>query len=240
MLSVSSATSAPIFQSTHAAHVYSQQLRSERSTRIAIPVSVEPDQQQGEENQPPSGDRVSLSPEARQQSEQENINNRSSSGSQTTSQELTDEERRSLEQLKQRDTEVRAHEQAHLASAGQYAAGGPSFTYQQGPDGKRYAIGGEVPIDIGKEATAEETIKKMQVVRRAALAPASPSGADRNIAAAASQKEAQARLELQSEQTDIQDTNAPEDGAQESSIPPAPSSDQSTGRDSSQQINTLA
>ncbi|MEQ9335590.1 MAG: putative metalloprotease CJM1_0395 family protein, partial [Miltoncostaeaceae bacterium] len=30
----------------------------------------------------------------------------------------------------------------HAAAGGQYA-GAPSFTYQTGPDGKRYAVGGE-------------------------------------------------------------------------------------------------
>jgi hypothetical protein len=109
---------------------------------------------------------------------------------------LTEAELKELQQLKSRDIEVRTHEQAHLSSAGQYAAGGASFTYQNGPDGNRYAVGGEVPIDISREKTPEETIQKMQVIKRAALAPASPSGADRQIAAQASATEAQARQEV--------------------------------------------
>ncbi|MDX1353690.1 MAG: putative metalloprotease CJM1_0395 family protein, partial [Thiomicrorhabdus sp.] len=52
-----------------------------------------------------------------------------------------------INQLKARDAEVRAHEMAHLSTAGGYARGGMSFTYQMGPDGKQYAIGGEVGID---------------------------------------------------------------------------------------------
>jgi hypothetical protein len=53
----------------------------------------------------------------------------------------------------------------------------------------------------------------MQTVRKAALAPANPSGQDRSVAAAASAKEAQARQELQaektSEQKDDQQTGQP-------------------------------
>jgi hypothetical protein len=109
---------------------------------------------------------------------------------------LDQEELKQLQQLKRRDTEVRTHEQAHLSAAGRYARGGASFTYQKGPDGAAYAIGGEVGIDVAKAATPEATITKMQAIKRAALAPADPSGADKRIAAQANVKEAQARQEL--------------------------------------------
>lgn len=109
---------------------------------------------------------------------------------------LDQQEIQQLRQLKRRDTEVRTHEQAHLSAAGRYARGGASFTLQKGPDGVSYAIGGEVGIDVGKESTPEATLVKMQTIRRAALAPANPSAADRRIAAQASVKEAQARQEL--------------------------------------------
>lgn len=114
----------------------------------------------------------------------------------STQQVLTEEQLRQLSELKKRDTEVKAHEQAHLAAAGQYAAGGASFSYQTGPDGRRYATGGEVPIDIGKESSPEATIQKMRTVKRAALAPANPSSADRSIAAQVTAMEAQAMSEL--------------------------------------------
>jgi hypothetical protein len=101
------------------------------------------------------------------------------------------------QQLKKRDTDVRTHELAHLAATGQYAAGGASYTYQTGPDGVKYAIGGEVPIDISPEKTPEATIHKMETVRKAALAPADPSSADLQIAAEASAQEILAMQELQ-------------------------------------------
>ena len=67
-----------------------------------------------------------------------------------------------------------------------------------------YAVGGEVKIDTSRENDPEATIRKMQKVRRAALAPSQPSSTDRSVAAQASQIEAQARTELtqqRSEQT---------------------------------------
>ncbi|MGD9201204.1 MAG: putative metalloprotease CJM1_0395 family protein [Chitinispirillia bacterium] len=112
-------------------------------------------------------------------------------------QELTQEENQEVIELKNRDREVRAHEMAHLSAAGPYAQGGAQFEYKKGPDGKRYAVGGEVAIDTsGISNDPEATIQKMRIVRKAALAPSNPSAADRAIAAKASQKEAQARQEL--------------------------------------------
>jgi len=114
---------------------------------------------------------------------------------------LTEEERRVVAELKKRDGEVRAHEAAHKAAAGAHA-GGISFTYQQGPDGRRYAVGGEVPIDISTVAgNPQATIQKMQQIRRAALAPAEPSGADRAVAAAATKALLQAQSEIAAERS---------------------------------------
>lgn len=109
---------------------------------------------------------------------------------------LSEQELLELQKLHRRDAEVRRHEQAHLAAAGQYARGGTSFTYERGPDGASYAVAGKVGIDLSKEQRPEATIRKMQTVRRAALAPMSPSATDRSIAARASTMESQARQEL--------------------------------------------
>lgn len=97
--------------------------------------------------------------------------------------------------LKTRDQEVRAHEQAHVAAGGGYVKGGPSYSYSTGPDGRRYATGGEVSIDTSPGKTPEETIRKAQVIRAAALAPAQPSGQDLAVASAASSMEAAARAQ---------------------------------------------
>ena len=107
-----------------------------------------------------------------------------------------EQEQQQIQELKARDTEVRVHEQAHASVGGQYA-GSPSYEYQRGPDGTNYAVGGEVPIDVGVvNGDPQATIDKMQTVRAAALAPAEPSGADRAIAADATQKMAAAQAEL--------------------------------------------
>jgi hypothetical protein len=102
--------------------------------------------------------------------------------------------------LKERDREVRMHEQAHAAVGGQYAAA-PSYEYESGPDGKRYAVGGDVSIDVSAEKTPADTIRKMQQVKAAALAPVEPSGQDYKVAADATQKEQSARSDLAKEQT---------------------------------------
>jgi hypothetical protein len=75
--------------------------------------------------------------------------------------ELTPDEQRLLRELQARDREVRAHEAAHKAAGGGLA-GGASFTYQQGPDGRYYATGGEVSIDIGSERDPAATIAKIR------------------------------------------------------------------------------
>lgn len=113
-------------------------------------------------------------------------------------QEQADEqaEQKQIQELKARDTEVRLHEQAHARVGGQYA-GSPSYEYQRGPDGNNYAVGGQVMIDVAEiPGDPAGTIDKMQTVRAAALAPADPSGADRAIAADATQKQAAAQAEL--------------------------------------------
>ncbi|MHA7810625.1 MAG: putative metalloprotease CJM1_0395 family protein [Marinobacter adhaerens] len=112
---------------------------------------------------------------------------------------LSEQELKQLTELKARDREVRAHEAAHQAVGGQYA-GAMSFTYQRGPDGAQYAVGGEVSIDLSPvQGDPQATIEKMRIVRAAAMAPAEPSGQDRAVAAQAMQIMLQAQSELAAE-----------------------------------------
>ena len=122
-----------------------------------------------------------------------------------------------IDKLKSRDTEVRQHEQAHLAAAGGLAVSGASYTYQRGPNGVDYAVGGEVHIDTSPGRTPQETIARAHTIESAALAPAEPSGADRAVAAQAQQLEQQARAQLAVEQA--QKAVAPAE--QEAATPPA-------------------
>ena len=139
--------------------------------------------------------------------------------------ELSAEERQELQELRQRDAEVRAHEQAHIAAGGQYVTGGASYSYETGPDGRQYAVEGEVSIDSSPvPGDAEKTEEKARTVRRAALAPANPSPQDQRIAADAARMEAEARMEQrqeeQEEQQDESGPGQPEAGNSPTSPPP--------------------
>ena len=146
--------------------------------------------------------------------------------------ELNQDEVEELQNLKQRDREVRTHEQAHLAAAGGHARGGPSFTLTKGPDGNSYAIAGEVSIDMSDERTPEQTAYKMQVIRRAALAPASPSSTDKRVAAQAAVKAQQAEIEIAASQKQDEilpaDTISPSNGEEKTAQPIPRSSDSSS------------
>lgn len=109
-----------------------------------------------------------------------------------------------IEQLKARDQEVRTHEQAHAAKGGQYA-GSPQYEYTTGPDNKRYVTDGEVSIDISEAQTPEQTLRKMEQVRAAALAPAEPSSQDLKVAAEAAQKALEARSEITAQASEDSD-----------------------------------
>lgn len=121
----------------------------------------------------------------------------------TSSSTLSQEQLDMIAQLKARDSEVRAHEAAHLAAAGSYATSGASYSTQKGPDGRAYAIGGEVGIDTSAVPNdPEATMRKADVVIRAALAPSEPSGQDLKVAQAAQQMRVQAMTELAQQRTE--------------------------------------
>ncbi|TWT34255.1 putative metalloprotease CJM1_0395 family protein [Blastopirellula retiformator] len=145
-------------------------------------------------------DELTLSPEAEAAAAEE------TSGSSGLT-ELSPEETQQVQELKSRDREVRQHEQAHLAAAGGFALGGPTYTYQNGPDGQQYAIGGEVQIDTSPiEGDPEATIAKARIIRAAALAPAEPSSQDKAVAAAATQLMQSAQQELRERETNSDET----------------------------------
>ena len=113
--------------------------------------------------------------------------------------ELTVIEQIKVDNLKKIDANVKRHERSHMNVGGQYA-GAAKYTYTEGPDGERYAVEGSVDIDISEvQNNPRATIEKMQVVKRAALAPSDPSNEDRQVANKASATEAKARRELKEE-----------------------------------------
>ncbi|MBW0146920.1 hypothetical protein KXD86_05405 [Marinobacter sp. CAU 1620] len=144
-------------------------------------------------------------------------NRDSRSASVQNEQGLSKEELSRLSELKARDREVRAHEAAHQAAGGQHA-GAVSFTFERGPDGAEYAVGGEVSIDVSPvQGDPQATIEKMRIVRAAAMAPAEPSSQDRAVAAEAMQVMLQARTELASERNGDSGDALSQMGAQASS-----------------------
>ncbi|OVE77393.1 hypothetical protein BVX99_02685 [bacterium F16] len=109
---------------------------------------------------------------------------------------LSPSEMKRVEKLRQKDQQVRMHEMAHAASAGPYVMGAPVYSYQVGPDGRQYAVGGHVNIDTSPAPTPEETVIKMQVIRGASVSPNRPSVKDVQVASHAMMTEMKARSEL--------------------------------------------
>jgi hypothetical protein len=113
-----------------------------------------------------------------------------------------------IEKMKARDREVRSHEQAHKAVGGNLA-GAIHLTLARGPDGQDYAVGGSVPIDVSPVPDDPgATISKMRRVAAAAMAPADPSGADQQIAAAATSNAAEALRDLATKRFEQMDGNS--------------------------------
>lgn len=171
-----------------------------KETETQQAIEGQSEREQGQESEAGSGEQPS-----QQNAEQ-----------QTTAQQKQAEqqEQKQIQELKSRDQEVRQHEQAHAAAGGRYA-GSPSYSYEQGPDGKQYAVGGEVPIDVSPVAgDPQATVQKMQQVRSAALAPAEPSAADRRIAAEAAQTQIQAQAELVEQNSAVTQNKGPEPSGQ--------------------------
>lgn len=124
-----------------------------------------------------------------------------SDGQQKDSVELS-QEAEEIRKLQVRDQEVRAHEAAHASAGGAYA-GSPTYSFERGPDGRIYAVGGEVSIDVSPiSGDPEATLQKAQQVRAAALAPAEPSGQDLKVAQRAEAMAAKARMEVSQQMTE--------------------------------------
>ena len=110
---------------------------------------------------------------------------------------LTKNEKALVAELKQVDQAVKRHEMAHVVSGGRFILSGANYSYKTGPDGKRYAVSGEVSIDTSPvPGDPKATIDKMRQVRRSALAPADPSPQDRKVAATAMTISTKAMSEL--------------------------------------------
>jgi hypothetical protein len=181
---------------------------------------------EGEQSQDPSS---SIDPSQRSGTSEAREASKSSSESARGSKDgkpeegLTEEQEQQVRQLEKRDAEVRAHEQAHMAAAGAMAQGGPKYSYETGPDGKRYATGGEVNIVMKSGRTPEETIRNAQQVQAAALAPGDPSPTDQQTAAAAARMAQEARQQLAA-QSQEKASGKPEGAGPDAPSPSRPAS----------------
>lgn len=102
---------------------------------------------------------------------------------------LSEEEKREVEELQRTDRDVRAHEQAHVAAGARNA----TYEYRTGPDGRPYAVGGSAQIEINAPAgDPDEKAAQARKMRAAALAPADPSPKDLEVAAKATRIEMEA------------------------------------------------
>jgi hypothetical protein len=166
------------------------------SQRISRPVSG---REGTEATGAPAGDQAVFSPEARQKAKEAAVKD---TQAEKDAGGLDEDQKKEVDQLKQRDQEVRSHEQAHMMAGGSLVRGGASYSYRTGPDGKRYAVGGEVSIDTSPvDGDPRATIRKAQQIRKAAQAPAEPSGQDQAVAAEAASMEMKAQRELSTQNT---------------------------------------
>ena len=95
---------------------------------------------------------------------------------------LTAEEKTAVDRLRQRDAQVRQEEQAYAGSAG--AAAAPIiYTYATGPDGRQYAVGGEVSVRLsnpsGNPVQYAHAAARLSAAANAAV---NPSAADLSAA----------------------------------------------------------
>jgi hypothetical protein len=103
-------------------------------------------------------------------------------------------------ELQRVDGSVRAHEHTHLALVGPYARGGAAYVTIRGPDGRSYAVGGSVQVDLRPvPGDPEATLRKARAIIRAAYGPHQPSAADMRVAANAYRLERMARAEIAEE-----------------------------------------
>lgn len=87
---------------------------------------------------------------------------------------------RVLEKFKNSDSQIRTHEQAHAANGNTTTP--ISYKYQVGPDGKLYAVGGEVHLDTSLPKDPKAAAFKLTQIQKASSAPSQMSGADSHIA----------------------------------------------------------
>lgn len=114
---------------------------------------------------------------------------------------LSQEEKQKIQDMENRDKEVKTHEQAHKAAAQGINSSSPSYETKKGPDGKDYAVAGEVRIGFTPTEDNEKNLEKAKTLRNAALAPAEPSSQDLKVAQDATRMIFEYSQKIQSEKS---------------------------------------
>ena len=109
------------------------------------------------------------------------------------------DEQRIVDKLQIRDREVKAHEMAHGTDPNLIKIGSTQFDYTIGPDGKAYATGGKVTLSTGNPSSPEDAAIKAQALKKASMAPGTPSPQDFQALNAAISMEAEAQNYIYSE-----------------------------------------
>lgn len=199
-------SAAPIAIPVSTANVPTESVASEAARKPAIPESQSTSDHSSTRNSTDSNEQLRNTVNSNNDARREDVADDSSGreSSEQSNQERQEQQRqqaqesREVQKLKRIDREVRVHEAAHASVGGQFA-GAPQLSFTTGPDGKQYAVAGEVSIDTSRVPDdPRATINKMNQVRQAALAPADPSSQDLKVAAIASQIANQASAELNS------------------------------------------
>lgn len=98
--------------------------------------------------------------------------------------------------LRGQERDVRRHQVFKAAVGGAYVSAA-SYQFDIGPDGHRYIVGGESPLDLSPvENNPRATIQKMQRVRAAATLGIRPTRADRNATFVSVRTEGSARSQI--------------------------------------------
>lgn len=97
-----------------------------------------------------------------------------------------------VSRLAQTDIGVRGHEAQHLLAAGGLATGPADYDYVEGPDGKLYAVGGQVGISSTATSDPAKQRRDASAAYLAATAPADSSAQDLAAARSALSRAAEA------------------------------------------------
>lgn len=124
--------------------------------------------------------------------------------------ELSSDDLRRVRELERIDRVVRAQENVLRAVAPDVVRGEPTFEFELGPDGQRYAIEGDSHIELPKGAEPRVAAEEASRALRAALAASGGSSADTSIALRAAGIEARARAQIRREEGAARDEHLDE------------------------------